>query len=298
VLYGRAIYQSQLFGVSMKVKSYTRVTLALDIIKKIQDGQFAGYHELGIIKHKIDLHDIIEIDDSKEMTITCDNPLVPCDSSNICWKAALLLKERYAIRSNVKINIVKNIPVMGGLAGGSANAASTLSALSSFWKLDLSKDDLITLGRMLGMDVPFYFTGNTAFDTEATGVIRPLHHSTSFTFILAIPDFGVSTKDAYQGIDYNLIGKAVGKTKLLEESLCRSDTMTVFSMMHNDFELTVFKKYPALDALKNKLANSGCYASVMSGSGSTVLGIAESRKHAETIQKTLNCKTIIASSYS
>jgi len=282
----------------MKVKSFTRVTLALDIVKKISDGQFAGYHELGIIKHKIDLHDILEISDSKEMAITCDNPLVPCDSSNICWKATLLLKERFGIQSNVKINIIKNIPVMGGLAGGSANAASTLAALSAYWNLNLSTDVLITLGRMLGMDVPFYFTGNTAFDTEATNVIRPLHHSTAFTFVLAIPEFGVSTKDAYQGIDYSLIGKATDKTKLLEESLCHNDIELVFPLMHNDFELTVFKKYPALSALKKQLVDKGCIASVMSGSGSTVLGIAESRHHAEAIQRTLNCKTIIASSFS
>jgi 4-diphosphocytidyl-2-C-methyl-D-erythritol kinase len=281
----------------MKVKSFTRVTLALDIVKKIQDGQFTGYHELGIIKHKIDLHDILEISDSTEMAITCNNPLVPCDSSNICWKAALLLKERFGINSNVKINITKNIPVMGGLAGGSANAASTLSALSIYWDLNLSTNDLITLGRILGMDVPFYFTGNTAFDSEATGVIRPLHHTNAFTFVLAIPDFGVSTKDAYQGIDYKLIGKSVDKTRLLEESLLRNDSVSVFPLMHNDFELTVFKKYPALGALKKQLIDKGCIASVMSGSGSTVLGIAESFKHAEKIKDTLDCKTILASSY-
>lgn len=282
----------------MKVTSYTRVTLALDIIRKIPDGQFAGYHELGIIKHKIDLHDILEITDSKEMVITCNNPLVPCDSSNICWKAALLLKERFGIHSNVKIDINKNIPVMGGLAGGSANAASTLSALSTYWNLDLSTDDLMSLGRKLGMDVPFYFTGNTAFDTEATGIIRPLYHTNAFTFVLAIPDFGVSTKDAYQGIDYNLIGKSVNKTKMLEESLCRNDPASVFPLMHNDFELTVFKKFPALDALKKQLIDYGCSASVMSGSGSTVLGIAENLKHARKVQDTLGCKTIIASSCS
>jgi len=282
----------------MKVKSYTRVTLALDIIKKIQDGQFAGYHELGIIKHKIDLHDILEISDSKDMAISCDNPQVPCDNSNICWKAASLLKEQFGINSNVKIHIEKRIPVMGGLAGGSANAASTLSALSTYWKLNLSKDDLIPLGRMLGMDVPFYFTGNTAFDSEATGVIRPLNNAPSFTFVLAIPDFGVSTKDAYQGIDYSLIGKSADKTSLLEDSLLRNDPASIFPLMHNDFELTVFKKYPALNTLKKQLIDNGCIASVMSGSGSTVLGIAESLKHAEMIQASLNCKTIIASSIS
>ncbi|NLD93552.1 MAG: 4-(cytidine 5'-diphospho)-2-C-methyl-D-erythritol kinase [Fibrobacter sp.] len=281
----------------MKVKSYTRVTLALDIVKKIQEGQFAGYHELGIIKHKIDLYDNIEISDSEEMAITCDNPLVPCDSSNICWKATLLLKERFGIRSNVKINIEKHIPVMGGLAGGSANAATTLSALSAYWNLNLSMNDLVSFGRLLGMDVPFYFTSDTAFDTEATGVIRPIRHTTAFTFVLAIPDFGVSTKDAYQGIDYNLIGKSVDRTQLLEESLLRNDPVSVYPLMHNDFELTVFKKNPALEALKKQLAEKGCLASVMSGSGSTVIGIAESLKHAEAIKNDLNCKVLIATSH-
>jgi len=280
----------------MVERSYTRVTLALDIIRKIESGPFNGYHELGIIKHKIDLHDSISIDESDTMKIECNNPLVPCDESNICWKAAVLLKETYGISGNVKICIDKNIPVMGGLAGGSANAATTLSMLSGLWGLNLTSETLMELGRRLGMDVPFYFTANTAFDTEATGIIEPVKHNMHFTFVLVVPEFGVSTRDAYQGIDYNIIGKSVSKTQNMKTALCEKSSDAFFPLMHNDFELTVFKKYPELNIIKKQLLDAGCHAAMMSGSGSTILGIADNISHAECIKSLVGCKTIIASS--
>jgi len=280
----------------MVESSYTRVTLALDIVRKIADGAFAGYHELGIIKHKIDLHDRITIENSEKMVLECDNPMVPCDSSNICWKAALLLKSQCGIDKNVRIQIEKHIPVMGGLAGGSANAATTLSMLNVLWKLDLTAKELMEYGRMLGMDVPFYFTANTAFDTEATGIIEPIKLDRSFTFVLAVPDFGVSTKDAYQGIDYSLIGKSIDKTTAMKTVLCEKSNDALFSLMHNDFELTVFKKYPRLAVVKKTLLDMGCKSAMMSGSGSTVLGIAADYDHAKRIQSSIDCKIIIASS--
>lgn len=280
----------------MVENSYTRVTLALDIVRKIPDGPFAGYHELGIIKHKIDLHDRITIEESDEMKLECDNDLVPCDERNICWKAAVMLKEKFGVKDNVLIQIEKNIPVMGGLAGGSANAATTLSMLNRLWELKLTDNALMELGRGLGMDVPFYFTGNTAFDTEATGVVEPVKFCGRFTFVLAVPAFGVSTKDAYQGIDYSLIGKSVSMTSAMKKTLSEMSTDSVYPLIHNDFELTVFKKHPHLQVIKKQLIDAGCHAAVMSGSGSTVLGIARDQSHAEKIKSSIECKVIIASS--
>lgn len=280
----------------MVERSYTRVTLALDIIRKIESGLFTGYHELGIIKHKIDLHDVITIEESPRMMLECDNPLVPCDQSNICWKAAVLLKEQFKIDSNVRIHLEKHIPVMGGLAGGSANAATTLSMLNSLWDLKLSNSQFMDLGRLLGMDVPFYFSTATAFDTEATGIVDPISHRTTFTFVLAIPGFGVSTKDAYGGIDYNEIGKSTTRTTQLISLLRQNNPHEIYPLMHNDFEYTVFKKHPHLADLKNQLINAGCKAAMMTGSGSTILGIADDCRHAAEIQSKINCKTIMTSS--
>ncbi len=277
-------------------KSYTRVTLSLDIIRKIKDSEFAGYHELGIIKHKIDLHDTITIEESQKMVLECDNPLVPCDNSNICWKTVDLLKVHFHIDKNVRIHLEKNIPVMGGLAGGSANAATTLSILNTLWCLELSPAQMMFFGRKLGMDVPFYFSGSTAFDTETTGHIEPISHNCKFTFVLAVPDFGVSTRDAYLGIDYSSIGKTVSKTNEIIHALSRNIPEEIFPLMHNDFELSVFKKFPRLLELKIKLVNSGCKAAIMSGSGSTIFGVAENYEEAARIGSIIDCKTIISSS--
>ena len=280
----------------MVERSYTRVTLALDIIRRIESGSFNGYHELGIIKHKIDLYDIITIEESPRMVLECDNPSVPCDERNICWKAAVLLKDRFNIASSVRIHLEKHIPVMGGLAGGSANAATTLLMLNSLWDLRLSNSQLMDLGRLLGMDVPFYFSTATAFDTEATGYVDPISQGNVFSFVLAIPDFGVSTKDAYQGIDYGVIGKSVNKTAQLIQHLRQNKPHEIYALMHNDFEFTVFSKHRHLLELKNQLINAGCKAAMMTGSGSTILGIAEDSGHAARIQSKINCRTIIASS--
>lgn len=275
-------------------KSYTRITLSLDILRKIEDGECKGYHELGIIKHQIDLHDTITIEDASSTTLECDHPDVPCDNRNICWKAVEFLNAHFGTDRKVRIQIEKKIPVMGGLAGGSANAATTLSILNRLWNLNLSTAQLINFGRKLGMDVPFYFVGRTAFDSEATGQLRSIQTGIDFAFILAIPDFGVSTKEAYQGIDYSSIGKFTAATEQMIAKLLQNVRDEVYPLMHNDFENTVFKQHPRLAELKRKLIDAGCRNAVLSGSGSTILGIVDNRRQAESIQQKIDCKSIIA----
>lgn len=282
----------------MVQKSFTRVTLALDIVKKLETGPFAGYHELAIIKHQIDLFDLISIENASALTISCDHPHVPCDNRNICWQAVELIKNEFGIDKAVKIHIEKNIPVMGGLAGGSTNAATVLMLLNRFWDLGLSLEQMMEFGRKLGMDVPFYFVGGTAFDTEATGLLKPISTPSKFVFVLAVPHFGVSTKDAYQGIDYTLINKDHHKTAQLIQALHQNEITKIFDSMHNDFEFTVFSKYPDLLKIKQQLLNAGCRQVIMSGSGSTVLGVADGLTHAQRVQNSVDCKTIIASSLS
>jgi 4-diphosphocytidyl-2-C-methyl-D-erythritol kinase len=279
----------------MVQKSYTRVTLSLDIIRKLDAGPFKGYHELGIIKHQIDLHDTIALENSTKMEIKCDSPLVPCDSSNICWKAVDLIKNEYHIDKFVSIYLQKNIPVMGGLAGGSANGATVLLMLNEFWDLGLGVEKLMSLGRKLGMDVPFYFYGGTVFDTEATGLIESTSTNVSMAFVLAVPEFGVSTKDAYQGLDYSNLGANTAKTCFMKDALAKGDQNSVLQLMHNDFEYSVFCQYPRLREIKQELLDLGCLQAVMTGSGSTILGVAKNFDAALKIQQSARFKTIVAS---
>lgn len=279
----------------MVQKSYTRVTLALDIVQKLEDGPYSGYHELAIVKHQIDLYDVVTIEDAPCLSVCCDNPLVPCGNNNICWKAVELIKKEFKIDKSVKIFLKKNIPVMGGLAGGSANAATVLMLLNQFWQLGLSTDQLMQLGRRLGMDVPYYFLGGTAFDSEATGVLRKIQTDLKFVFLLAIPDFGVSTGKAYQQLNYSLINKNHDKTTFMEKILHDGDYHNVIKSMHNDFEHSVFLNYPELRKIREAMINAGCDQAIMSGSGSTIVGVTDSRLRAQEIQKKVPFKTTVVS---
>lgn len=280
----------------MVQNSYTRITLALDIVKKLDKGEFAGYHELAIIKHQIDLYDVICIENASDINICCNNPMVPCDSRNICWKAVELIKKEFGINKSIKIDLQKNIPVMGGLAGGSANAATILMLLNEHWNLGLGAERLMELGRRLGMDVPYYFLGGTAFDSEASGVLKMIPTKLKFVFILAVPDFGVATKDAYQNIDYSVINSDRSKTDLMSVSLQSNDFCGVTKNMHNDFEKTVFKRFPRLEEMKQQLISAGCFQAIMSGSGSTIIGVTDNLEHARQIKQKLSFNTIISSS--
>lgn len=277
-------------------KSYARITLALDIIKKNTEGEFVGFHELGIIKHQINLFDEISLFESDEMKITCNDENVPTDENNLCWKIVDLVKDYCKINKNVTIEIEKNIPAQGGLAGGSSNVATTLKLLNKLWNLNLSFDEFLNLSRKVSMDIPYFFLGKTAFDSESTGVLRKIKTEAKFNFLLILPDFGVSTPEAYKNIDYSLIAQDVEKTKKMETSLLNNDLSTFPQLMHNDFEISVFKKYPKLAEIKESLLNLGLSNVVMSGSGSTLVGLVESEQIGKEISQRIPFKNILVES--
>jgi 4-diphosphocytidyl-2-C-methyl-D-erythritol kinase len=274
--------------------SYTRVTLALDIVRRIPDGPYKGRHELGSIKHQIDLCDIVGVEESDADRIECDDPLVPRDGRNACLAVVSRVRKQFGIARYVRIAIEKRIPVMGGLAGGSANAATTLALLNRLWRLGLSTAECIDLGRLVGMDVPYYFIGGSAFDSEAGLRLEPIDSECSFVFVLACPEFGVSTAEAYGGLDYDAIGQNRIRTAALRAALETGNAPAAVPCMHNDFELSVFSRYPGLAAIKNELLASGCSAALLTGSGSTVVGIARDERHAREVRDGVSCRTIIA----
>jgi 4-diphosphocytidyl-2-C-methyl-D-erythritol kinase len=277
-------------------KSFTRITLGLDIVRKILSGPYKGYHELSIIKHRIGLYDTISVEESQSTRIVCNDPFVPIDKKNLCWKALEAIKNAYSIDKNVTITIEKKIPVKGGLAGGSANASTMLILLNKLWDLGLDADRMIEIGRRLGMDVPYFFSGNTAFDSEAGGTLTPLSTSCRFDFILVVPHFGVSTPEAYAAIDYTQIGKNIAATSFMKDSLKKNNPQGVIDSIHNDFELTVFKRYPELGVIKQRLLDLGCPNAAMTGSGSTVMGIIKGNNDVEKIKAKIGYPSIITKS--
>jgi 4-diphosphocytidyl-2-C-methyl-D-erythritol kinase len=260
--------------------SYTRLTLALDIIQKIPEGPLQGYHEMGIIKHQISLCDTLELREAEETSISCDVPEVPLGRDNICWQAAELMRRRFSKKSSFHITIQKRIPLQGGLAGGSANAATTISLINKAWGLGLPRKDLARLGREIGMDVPFYFYGNTAHDTEATGILTPLKCTTHLHFVLVTPGFGISTPRAFAHVNCSKTGRKTALTEEMKHHLQTGSYSGITACIHNDFELSLSNNYPALGEIQKKLMEYGCDAACITGSGSTVVGIAENKSTA------------------
>ncbi|MBD3347247.1 MAG: 4-(cytidine 5'-diphospho)-2-C-methyl-D-erythritol kinase [Chitinivibrionales bacterium] len=276
-------------------KAYARITPALDIVKKLADGECKGFHELGIIKHQIGLYDMVHLEKADTMEVVCDRDGVPCDKTNICWKAVESIKQEFGIGENARITLTKNIPARGGLAGGSSNAAATLLLADELWGLNLSRKQLCSLGGKLGMDVPYFFYGKTAFDTESTGILQPISTDMRFYFILVIPEIGVSTKEAYGSIDYSAINRHREMTERMEQALGENNYDMVVKSIHNDFELSVFQSHPELQNIRDTLINAGCHAAFMSGSGSTIVGVVRDQREALTVCNRVNYTTIIAS---
>ncbi len=274
---------------------HARITLALDIVRKLTEGPFAGYHQLAVVKHQIGLKDTVSITPSARMSLHCSHPGVPCDESNLCWQAAELVRNTFSVRKSVEITLEKSIPAQGGLAGGSADAAAVLSLCNELWELECTPQKLMELARKIGADVPYYFIGGTALDTETTGVLRPVESSVAMDFVIAFPDFGVSTREAYGQIDYSRIGSRTDTTDSMIRGFEQNDQNLIIGAVHNDFELSVFRSHPELARMKQSLLDAGCLAAFMTGSGSTMVGIAPDSDSAERIASKMPYRTVVTS---
>ena len=186
----------------MKIKAYAKINIALDVVGKRED----GYHLLKMIMQTIDLYDVIEITKtSSDIKLKCNKPYVPTDERNLAYKAAKLFKETYNINHGVSINLIKNIPVSAGMAGGSTDAAGVLKLMNRLFDVNADDKELRTLGLKLGADVPYCINGGTALCEGIGEKITPLKPFKDKIVVIVKPPFGVSTKDVYKAFDLSKV---------------------------------------------------------------------------------------------
>lgn len=142
----------------MTIETCAKVNLTLEVLGRRAD----GFHELATVFQAVDLCDRITLRPADELRLTADGVEVPTDARNLCWRAALLLSERFDCAPRAHIHLAKRIPSGAGLGGGSGNAAGTLAALARFWKLPASADELAELAARLGSDCAFFLDGGAA----------------------------------------------------------------------------------------------------------------------------------------
>ena len=253
----------------MKVKGYGKVNLSLDIVGKRED----GYHFLEMIMQTIDLYDVVNVVKIPSgIEIRCNKSYVPTDRRNIAYRAAELFLETFKIKSGVRIEIEKNIPISAGLAGGSTDGAAVIKAMNDLFKTNASKERLSEIGVIIGADIPFCIYGGTALIKGIGEEVTPLKTFENHILVLVKPNFGVSTKEVYGAIDIKKIHKHPN-TKALMEAIERNDERFISCNMKNVLENVTLNKHRVLKDIKNEMIKRGAEGALMSGSGPTVFGI-------------------------
>jgi 4-diphosphocytidyl-2-C-methyl-D-erythritol kinase len=255
------------------VRAHAKVNLDLRVIGSRPD----GYHELRTIFQTVALHDtIVCAERPGPFTIECKMRGVPRDRTNLVWKAASALwaaLDRDGDPVDTTVTIEKAIPIQAGLGGGSADAAAALRGLARLW--GGASDELLQwLAEGLGSDVPFFLFGGTALALGRGEELYPLVDLPPHAVAILKPSFGVSTPDAYGWYDED---RAAGVAEAADVQTLAAGTPARTVPIDNDLEPPVFRRRPAVRALRDSLRKSGAIAASMSGSGSAVFGLFPSR---------------------
>ncbi|MBW4441771.1 MAG: 4-(cytidine 5'-diphospho)-2-C-methyl-D-erythritol kinase [Plectolyngbya sp. WJT66-NPBG17] len=287
------------------MRSYSLIAPAkINLYLQIVGDRPDGFHELIMVLQSIELADrvIVRSRSVEGVRVHCDNPAVPVDQTNLAYRAAELMMrefpETYAKFGGIEIDLQKRIPMGAGLAGGSSNAAAVLVGIDLMWNLGLTHSELQGLGAELGSDIPFCISGGTALATGRGEKLAPLAGLDSLFVVLAkYRDLPVSTPWAYKTYRQKF-GQAYPKTtQEIEAKKARSkeiltaiayhDFKQIGQQLHNDLEQVVLPEFEKVQQLRDQFARLNPIGTMMSGSGSTVFALAESRSQAEEIRTTM-----------
>ncbi|MBE7032206.1 MAG: 4-(cytidine 5'-diphospho)-2-C-methyl-D-erythritol kinase [Ruminococcaceae bacterium] len=256
----------------LTVKCPAKVNLSLDVASRRED----GYHNLEMIMHTIKLFDTLTVTYEEaaalEINISSNLSYVPNDERNLCFKAAQLFFDETGLAAKVHINANKKIPVGAGLGGGSSDAAGALTALNALSGKPLSKDRLAEISKNIGADVPFFIYGGCMLAEGIGEILTPLPQLENVTFLIAKPNFGVSTPWVYKNL---MLGSSTPHpdTKAVIEGIKTNDLSLIARHAGNTLESVTLGKYPEISRYKTLMEKSGAIYSLMSGSGSAVFGV-------------------------
>lgn len=219
----------------------------------------------------VGLADTIRLDfDTNHISIRCDHPLVPRDGSNLAFRAAAVFFEQTGIRAGVDITIEKNIPVAGGLGGGSSNAAAILKALNRRFQEIVPQAHLHRMAAGLGADVPFFLYEKPALATGIGDILAPYPLLPQLPVIIINPGFPVPTAEIYKSYSFGLTN---GKKTINYSSFTERTVFNAMVHLVNDLEEVTAGRYPGIHRAKQRLLDLGAIGAMMSGSGPSVFGL-------------------------
>jgi 4-diphosphocytidyl-2-C-methyl-D-erythritol kinase len=261
---------------SVTVRVPGKVNLHLAVGDRRED----GYHELTTVFHAVSLLDEITVRNADMLSLDMSGEGVeslPTDERNLAWQAAELMAEHVGRAPDVAIAIEKSIPVAGGMAGGSADAAAVLVAMNTLWELGVPRRDLHTLAAQLGSDVPFALHGGTALGTGRGEELATVLTRNMFHWVLAFADGGLSTPAVFSEIDRlrETAGAGRDQPPRLDDpepvlaALASGDPAELAPLLGNDLQPAAVSLDPGLRRTLRAGADAGALAGIVSGSGPT-----------------------------
>ncbi|RYE79041.1 MAG: 4-(cytidine 5'-diphospho)-2-C-methyl-D-erythritol kinase [Myxococcales bacterium] len=249
-----------------------------------------GFHPLDTIYQAIGLYDDVTVATDEEWIVELESASgidlseVPTDESNLVVRAGKLLQAHHGLaESGARITIEKGIPVAGGLAGGSADAAATLVALDRLWGLETSDDDILRIAADLGSDVPFALIGGTARGTGRGELVEPVEDTGSYWWVVVPNAEGLSTPSVYAEFDRGADASTLGDHDDLLAALAAGSVDALGRALVNDLTPAAFRLRPELAGHRDRLAATSAVATLLSGSGPSLLALAEDGDRARRI---------------
>ena len=273
------VYQKQLVVVLAPAK----LNLSLDVAGLLPN----GYHDLDMVMQTIDLYERITLRRSADLTLRLPGSFVPPNDKNTAYKAAVAFFHYTGLLAGVDITIQKHVPVRAGMAGGSADAAAVLVGLNALYGAHLSMSELCALGAKIGADVPFALMGGTCRVQGVGDVMKALPPCPDCWFTVVMPDYGVSTPEAFAA--YDRVGSSRHPDCEAQEAAIRAeDLAAVCAAAGNALEECSGAKDN--EAIKAALCEHGALTALMTGSGAAVFGIFADEAEARTAAAALKTR--------
>jgi 4-diphosphocytidyl-2-C-methyl-D-erythritol kinase len=276
---------------SVTVRAAAKINLHLGVGAARED----GFHPLTTVYQAVAIYDDLTAVASPrwrlrvEVARHLDPATVPAAGDNIVDRAAALLAARHGVAVTGALDLHKDIPVAGGMAGGSADAAAALVALDRLWDLDTSDDDLLELAARLGSDVPFALVGGTALGTGRGELVQPVADAGTWWWVVVPSTTGLSTPEVYRHFDTMSPGAAAtpAPADALLRALATGDATRLAAALHNDLQAPAVDLRPELGATLARGEAAGALRGVVSGSGPTCVFLCASAEEARAVAAAL-----------
>ncbi len=261
-----------------------------------------GYHEIVTLFQAISLYDDVTVKIGSEGAgITLDasgstSTGVPLDETNLAYRAADLMIRKFQLDSDIDIHLKKEIPVAGGMAGGSADAAGVIVGIDALFELGLSRDELERIGSELGSDVPFGIAGGTAIGRGRGDQLTPVLSQGTYQWVLALSNSGLSTPAVYGECDRLREGLSIAKPSAndaLLQSLRAGDARELGKALSNDLQSAACSLRPALRLVLDVGNDYGALGCIVSGSGPTVAFLVEDEERALDLTVALSASGVV-----